>query len=128
VTSKEKTFFDQVGGAETFHRLVAKFYEGVATDPLLRPMYPDEDLAEAQERLFLFLQQYWGGPNTYQQMRGHPRLRMRHAPFHVGIAERDAWLTHMREAVDALDLAPDLESELWAYLVGAADAMVNVVG
>jgi hemoglobin len=126
VSSKEVTFFDQVGGAETFRRLVAKFYEGVAVDPILRPMYPDEDLTEAQERLFLFLQQYWGGPNTYSQLRGHPRLRMRHAPFRVGIAERDAWLSHMRQAVDSLDLAPDLESELWSYLVAAADAMVNV--
>jgi hemoglobin len=126
VTSEEVTFFDKVGGAETFYRLVAKFYQGVAADPILRPMYPDEDLAEAQERLFLFLQQYWGGPNTYQQLRGHPRLRMRHSPFHVGIAAHDAWLGHMREAVDSLNLAPELAGELWSYLVAAADAMVNV--
>lgn len=126
VAREEGTFFDQVGGEETFRRLVAKFYEGVSTDPILRPMYPDEDLTEAKERLFLFLQQYWGGPNTYSQLRGHPRLRMRHSPFHVGIQERDAWLLHMREAVDSLDLSDDLDHELWSYLVAAAHSLINV--
>jgi len=126
VTNDEITFFDQAGGEPTFRRLVAKFYEGVASDPILRPMYPDEDLAAAAERLFLFLQQYWGGPNTYSQLRGHPRLRMRHAPFQVGSAERDAWLIHMRAAVDSLDLKPDLESELWSYMVAAAHSLINV--
>lgn len=122
----EVTFFEKVGGQETFRRLVTKFYEGVATDPILRPMYPDEDLTEAQERLFLFLQQYWGGPDTYSKTRGHPRLRLRHAPFQIGIVQRDAWLGHMRQAVDSLDLEQDLESELWSYLVAAANSLVNV--
>lgn len=126
MTNDEITFFDQAGGEPTFRRLVAKFYEGVASDPILRPMYPDDDMAAAEERLFLFLQQYWGGPDTYSQLRGHPRLRMRHAQFHVGSAERDAWLTHMRAAVDALELESDLESELWSYLVAAAHSLVNV--
>jgi hemoglobin len=126
VTSEEVTFFDKVGGSETFHRLVAKFYEGVATDPILRPMYPDTDLTQAQERLLLFLQQYWGGPSTYSELRGHPRLRMRHARFHVGLLERDAWLLHMREAVDSLNLDSALETELWSYLVAAANSLVNV--
>jgi len=124
VTS-EPTFFEKVGGEETFRRLVAKFYEGVAIDPILRPMYPDEDLSHAEERLFLFLQQYWGGPRTYSETRGHPRLRLRHAPFQIASAERDAWLEHMREAVESLNLAMDLETELWTYLVAAAHAMVN---
>lgn len=126
MSNDDVTFFDRVGGEPTFRSLVAKFYEGVATDPILRPMYPDEDLAEARERLFLFLQQYWGGPNTYSQLRGHPRLRIRHAPFQVGIAQRDAWLNHMRDAVDSLNLEPDLESELWSYLMAAAHSLINV--
>ena len=121
----EVTFFEQVGGQETFRRLVVKFYEGVATDAILRQMYPDEDLSEAQERLFLFLQQYWGGPHTYSETRGHPRLRLRHAPFQIGTVQRDAWLSHMREAVGSLALAPDLEHELWSYLVAAAHSLVN---
>lgn len=126
MTSEEVTFFDKVDGSETFRRLVSKFYEGVAADPILRPMYPDSDLTQAQERLFLFLQQYWGGPSTYSELRGHPRLRMRHAPFRVGLAERDAWLLHMREAVDSLHLDSALETELWSYLVAAANSLVNV--
>jgi hemoglobin len=118
-------FFEQVGGEETFRRLVGTFYEGVELDPILRPMYPDADLTAAQERLFLFLQQYWGGPSTYSETRGHPRLRLRHAPFKIGGVQRDAWLSHMRVAVDSLKLAPDLENELWNYLVAAANSLVN---
>ncbi len=95
------TFFDAVGGEPTFRRLVEEFYAGIAADPLLRPMYPEEDLGPAADRMRLFLMQYWGGPNTYSAQRGHPRLRMRHAPFRIGAAERDAWLGHMRRAVDA---------------------------
>ena len=121
----EANFFEQVGGADTFRRLVGTFYEGVATDPILRPMYPDADLADAQERLFLFLQQYWGGPSTYSETRGHPRLRLRHAPFKIGAVQRDAWLSHMRVAVESLKLAAELESELWNYLVAAAKSLVN---
>lgn len=126
MSNEEVTFFDQVGGESTFRRLVEKFYEGVAVDPILRPMYPDEDLTEAKERLFLFLQQYWGGPTTYSQLRGHPRLRMRHSPFRVGLEERDAWLSHMKEAVASLNLVAGLENELWTYMVAAAHSLVNV--
>jgi hemoglobin len=117
--------YEQFGGEPTFRKLVQRFYAGVATDPLLRPMYPDKDLGPATERLTLFLMQYWGGPNTYSASRGHPRLRMRHAPFEVSPAARDAWLRHMRAAVDSLDLAPDLARTLWDYLERAAYFMVN---
>ncbi|MFV2109850.1 globin [Micromonospora sp. LOL_015] len=119
------TFFAAIGGEPAFRRLVDEFYAGVATDPLLRPMYPEQDLGPAAERLTLFLMQYWGGPGTYSEQRGHPRLRMRHAPFRIGPAERDAWLTHMRRAVDRLDLHPELAGMLWDYLERAAYFMVN---
>ncbi|MET8086753.1 globin [Micromonospora sp. NPDC005197] len=121
------TLFEAVGGEPTFRRLVDEFYAGVATDPLLRPMYPEEDLGPAADRFTLFLMQYWGGPNTYSAQRGHPRLRMRHAPFRIGGAERDAWLRHMRQAVDRLDLEPQLAVALWDYLERAAYFMVNVM-
>jgi hemoglobin len=114
-----------VGGEETFHRLVHRFYAGVADDPVLRPLYPEPDLAGAEERLRMFLVQYWGGPRTYSEQRGHPRLRMRHVPFRIGLAEREAWLRHMRDAVDSLGLPPDAETLLWDYLVMAANSMVN---
>ncbi|WP_436886828.1 globin [Nocardiopsis dassonvillei] len=120
------TFYEAVGGEETFTRLVRRFYEGVADDPVLRPMYPEEDLGPAEERLRLFLIQYWGGPRTYNEQRGHPRLRMRHFPFRIGTAERDLWLRHMRAAVDSLDLPEVLERQLWEYMVMAAHSMVNV--
>ena len=122
------TFYDAVGGEETFRRLVHHFYAGVAEDPLLRPLYPEPDLAGAEERLRMFLVQYWGGPRTYQEQRGHPRLRMRHAPFAIGIAERDAWLRHMRAAVDSLDLPESALVPLWDYLEMAAHSMVNQPG
>ncbi|MET7637840.1 globin [Streptomyces sp. NPDC005438] len=122
---QEQTFYEQVGGEETFRRLVRRFYEGVADDPVLRPMYPEEDLGPAEERLVLFLMQYWGGPRTYSDQRGHPRLRMRHAPFKVDRAAHDAWLHHMREAVDSVELDPEHERQLWDYLVYAAASMVN---
>jgi hemoglobin len=120
------TFFEEVGGEPTFRKLVDEFYAGVADDPILRPLYPEEDLGPANERLRLFLMQYWGGPGTYSANRGHPRLRMRHAPFRVGIAERDAWLRHMRRAVDAINLEPAAAQQLWDYLERAAYFMVNV--
>jgi hemoglobin len=122
------TFYDAVGGEETFRRLVHHFYAGVAEDSLLRPLYPEPDLAGAEERLRMFLVQYWGGPRTYQERRGHPRLRMRHAPFAIGIAERDAWLRHMRAAVDSLDLPESAAVMLWDYLEMAAHSMVNQPG
>jgi hemoglobin len=121
----EPTFYEAVGGEPTFRKLVAAFYEGVATDPVLRPLYPEADLAPAEERLRLFLIQYWGGPGTYSERRGHPRLRMRHAPFRIGPTERDAWLRHMRAAVDVLGLDPAHERTLWQYLERAALHMVN---
>jgi hemoglobin len=123
----EPTFYEQVGGHETFVRLVDAFYDGVATDPVLRPMYPEEDLAPAKERLRMFLEQYWGGPTAYGDQRGHPRLRMRHAPFRVNPDARDRWLAHMRVAVESLRLAPLLESMLWDYLERAAWSMVNTM-
>ncbi len=102
-----------------------RFYLGVADDPLLRPIYPESDLSGAERRLTMFLEQYWGGPTTYSAERGHPRLRMRHAPFKVNPAARDAWLRHMRDAVDSLELAPLHDATLWDYLERAAHSMVN---
>jgi hemoglobin len=122
---EEISFFEAIGGEPTFRRLVQRFYEGVAEDPLLRPMYPDEELGPATERLTLFLMQYWGGPNTYSTTRGHPRLRMRHAPFRVDLAARDAWLKHMRDAVDSLGLPEAQHKTLWEYIERAAYFMVN---
>jgi hemoglobin len=120
-----RTFFDEVGGHATFERLVARFYAGVRADPVLAPLYPQDDWAGAEARLRGFLEQYWGGPTTYSEQRGHPRLRMRHAPFAIGPAERDAWLTHMRDAVDSLELPPDQDATLWGYLEMAAHSMQN---
>jgi hemoglobin len=121
----EPTFYDAIGGAETFRKLVDAFYAGVAGDPVLRPLYPEADLRPANDRLRMFLEQYWGGPGTYSEQRGHPRLRMRHAPYRVGPRERDAWLAHMRTAVDSLGLDPAHEAVLWDYLERAAYSMVN---
>ena len=120
-----RTFYAEVGGAPTFHALVAHFYAGVRTDPVLAPLYPQDDWEGAEERLRGFLEQYWGGPTTYSEARGHPRLRMRHAPFAIGTAERDAWLRLMREAVDSLDLTPEQDATLWGYLEMAARSMQN---
>ncbi|MFF2012277.1 globin [Streptomyces sp. NPDC058195] len=124
-TLQEQSLYEQVGGEETFRRLVHLFYQGVAEDPLLRPMYPEEDLGPAEERFALFLMQYWGGPRTYSERRGHPRLRMRHIPFRVDRAAHDAWLRHMRVALDELGLAPELDQKLWDYLTYAAASMIN---
>jgi hemoglobin len=122
------TFYQAVGGEETFRRLVARFYQGVAGDPVLRAVYPEEDLADAEERLRLFLIQYWGGPATYNERRGHPALRMRHARFAIGPAERDAWLRHMTAAIDSLDLPKDLSAPLRDYVTTAAHALTNQPG
>ncbi|MCW2701490.1 MAG: glbO [Blastococcus sp.] len=120
-----RTFYDEVGGRDTFVRLVSRFYAGVRTDPVLAPLYPQDDWEGAETRLRGFLEQYWGGPKTYSQERGHPRLRMRHAPFAIGSVERDAWLTHMRDAVDSLQLSPEQDATLWGYLEMAALSMQN---
>jgi hemoglobin len=122
------TFYELVGGEPTFRRIVARFYEQVATDGVLRALYPEEDLAPAEERLRLFLMQYWGGPTTYSEQRGHPRLRMRHAPFTIGAAERDAWLGAMRIAVDEAGLEEPHRAQLWKYLEGTAQHMMNSRG
>ena len=120
-----ENFYEAVGGEETFRTVVGRFYELVRSDELLRPLYPEEDLGPAEERLRMFLMQYWGGPRTYSAQRGHPRLRMRHAPFRIGLAERDAWLRCMRTAVDEADLGEAHRAVLWNYLEMAAHSMVN---
>ena len=119
------SFFERVGGEDFFRALVDDFYAGVVGDPLLRPMYPDDDLPGASERLRLFLMQYWGGPETYSEQRGHPRLRMRHAPFPVSPEARDHWLEHMLAAVAKRGLAAELEAELVEYLKRTAFFLVN---
>ncbi len=119
------TPYQQLGGHPAFEALVDRFYQGVEQDEVLRPLYPEQDLGPAKERLRMFLEQYWGGPTTYSEQRGHPRLRMRHAPFAVTPLARDRWLAHMREAVTSLALPPMQESMLWDYLERAAWSMVN---
>ena len=119
------SFYEQVGGEKFFSDLVSQFYSHVAIDPILRPMYPDSDMKGAAERLKMFLEQYWGGPTTYQEVRGHPRLRMRHAEFHINKAAHDAWLDAMRQAVDGMEMDGALKEQLWSYIEMAADSMVN---
>lgn len=123
-----QTFYDAVGGAETFRKIVSRFYELVREDEVLLPLYPPDELDDAEDRLRMFLEQYWGGPRTYGKQRGHPRLRMRHAPFRIGFLERDAWLRCMHTAVasiDATTLDDAHRRELLAYLEMAAQSMVN---
>ncbi|MCU1619438.1 MAG: glbO [Modestobacter sp.] len=120
-----RTFYAEIGGEPTFRALVARFYAGVREDPILRPMYPADDWDGAETRLRMFLEQYWGGPRTYSDDRGHPRLRMRHAPFAVDEKARDAWLSHMRDAVDSLELTAEQDATLWGYLEMAARSMQN---
>lgn len=118
-------FWREVGGRATFEKLVRAFYDGVQTDDVLWPMYPQQDLEGAIQRLTGFLEQYWGGPGTYSEERGHPRLRMRHTPFKINPDARDRWLRHMRAAVDTIELSPLHDAQLWDYLERAAHAMVN---
>lgn len=122
---RETSFYELVGGHDTFVRLVRGFYDGVAGDPVLRALYPEEDLGPAQVRLRMFLEQYWGGPRDYSEERGHPRLRMRHAPFAITEHHRDLWLSHMRNALDKRQLPPELDDRMWEYLVMAAQSMIN---
>lgn len=128
VAQREFTVYNALGGMTFFEDLVERFYRGVQADLLLRPLYPD-DLTESKRHLALFLAQYWGGPTTYSDDRGHPRLRMRHAPFAIGVAERDAWLRHMGAALESLlddhDVHPVVEAKLLDYFSMAADAMIN---
>ena len=119
------SFYEEIGGEAFFADLTAQFYAQVAVDPILRPMYPDTDLKAAAMRLQWFLEQYWGGPTTYQENRGHPRLRMRHAEFHINLAAHDAWLNAMRAAVDGVEMKPEHKEQLWGYLEMAAAAMIN---
>lgn len=128
--AQERTFFDEIGGMPVIEGIVRRFYEGVATDEVLGPMYPPEDLADgsAERRLRLFLAQYWGGPTTYSQERGHPRLRMRHAPFRVDREAKEHWLTHFRAALDEAGLTPEQDAKFWGYVTYAADFMLNTEG
>lgn len=120
-----KSFHERVGGSAVFAELVSQFYAQVAVDPILRPMYPDQDMKGAAHRLQMFLEQYWGGPTRYSEERGHPRLRMRHAGFHIASEQRDAWLTCMRNAIHGLGLEKDLEIEMLNYVEMAANSLVN---
>ena len=123
------TVYERVGGHQTFVDLVHAFYEGVAQDPPLRDLYPEEDLEPAEVRLRMFLEQYWGGPTTYSEQRGHPRLRMRHMPFRVTPAQRDRWLHHMNAAIDTVADRMDAldEQQMRGYMAHAAQAMVNTL-
>ena len=121
------TFYDDIGGIETIRKIVTRFYEGVATDEVLRPLYPEADLSAAEDRFAMFLEQYWGGPTTYSDQRGHPRLRMRHAPFAVTPTARDHWLHHFRAALDQADLTPEQDAQFWDYVTHAAQFMINTM-
>lgn len=123
--NESASLYERVGGEEFFEQLTTVFYQGVVTNKVLRPMYPPDDLTYAREKLKLFLMQYWGGPDEYSQKRGHPRLRMRHMPFVIDDAAREAWLTSMRHALESTAIDQSLKDELWAYFVMAANAMVN---
>ena len=125
--AEQTSFYDQVGGAPTFRKLVYEFYQQVEADPEFKAMYPEADLGPAEERLRLFLIQYWGGPSDYSQLRGHPRLRARHMPFHIDAKARETWLRFMRNAMDTLDLAPLHYDTMWDYFQRAARAMQNQV-
>jgi hemoglobin len=121
----EQSLFDAVGGEEFFVKLVDGFYVGIESDEVLRPMYADQDLTESRRHLTLFLQQYWGGPATYQAERGHPRLRMRHMPFVIDGDARDRWIYHMHASLFQIEMDEALRDQLWAYLVAAAHSLVN---
>jgi hemoglobin len=122
-----RTFYDEIGGYPTIAKIVDRFYAGVAEDEVLRPLYPEEDLGPAAERFTLFLVQYWGGPTTYSDTRGHPRLRMRHAPFAVTPRARDHWLKHFREGLDEANLSAEQHAQFWDYVTHAAQFMVNTL-
>jgi hemoglobin len=121
----EPSVYEAAGGMPFFERLIGHFYEGVAADPVLAPLYPPHDLDGARRRLTLFFAQYWGGPRTYDAERGHPRLRMRHVPFAIGPAQRDAWLRLMRSAIEASEPPPAVAEPLVTYVEMAAEAMRN---
>jgi len=120
-----ENFYAEVGGAPVFDKIVARFYELVRENEVLRPLYPEQDLGPAEVRLRMFLEQYWGGPRTYSDRRGHPRLRMRHAPFPVTPLAKEHWLRHFRAGLDEADLPPELDAQFWDYVTHAAQFMVN---
>lgn len=119
------TFYEEVGGTEFFEELISAFYAVVAVDPILSPMYPEQDWHAAAERLQMFLEQYWGGPTTYSETRGHPRLRMRHNQFFIDSKAKEAWLNAMTRALDSVDISIEHRAELWNYLEMAANSLVN---
>ncbi|MCW2808533.1 MAG: globin [Marmoricola sp.] len=121
------TFYDDIGGSATIRTIVKRFYAGVAEDEVLRPLYPEPDLAAAEERFAMFLEQYWGGPTAYSDQRGHPRLRMRHAPFAVTPTARDHWLMHFRAGLDEAQLTPEQDAQFWGYVTHAAQFMINTM-
>ena len=125
MSTEQSTFYDEIGGYPTVAKIVDRFYEEVATDEVLRPIYPEQDLRPAAERFTMFLVQYWGGPTTYSERRGHPRLRMRHAPFKVTPTARDHWLRCFRAGLDATNLTPEQDAQFWDYVTHAAQFMVN---
>src|ERR1700742_4588659 len=128
VTQAQRSFYDEVGGHDTFHTIVSRFYQLVREDEILRPIYPEDDLAGAEERLRMFLEQYWGGPRTYSDRRGHPRLRMRHVPFRITPIERDAWLRCRHTpgpSIDSNTLDDEHRRVLLDYLEMAANSLVN---
>lgn len=119
------TIYEAVGGEPFFVTLVDRFYQRVEADPLLMPMYPADDMDGARRRLHLFLMQYFGGPTTYSQERGHPRLRMRHVPFTVGQAERDAWVAHMTASLESLEAPPEMRQAMLSYFDHTATFLRN---
>ena len=119
------TDFEVFGGKEFFSSLAKDFYQEIITDPILKPMYPEDDIDGAIERLTLFLMQYWGGPTTYSDQRGHPRLRMRHAQFPIDFTAKDAWLKNMEIALGKQNISDENRTKLWNYLMMAADSMIN---
>lgn len=120
----DEPLYERVGGQPWFDALVERFYVGVESNPVLRPLYPD-DLGPGKRHLALFLAQYWGGPGTYSELRGHPRLRARHLPFAIGDAERDAWVAHMTAAVQAAEADDATKDEFLAYVADAATFLIN---
>lgn len=125
VSDETLSYYDEIGGEPTIRAIVDRFYAGVAEDPLLRPMYPEADLGPAADRFSLFLMQYWGGPTTYSERRGHPRLRMRHAPYAVTPRAAERWLVHFRAGLDEAELTPEQHARFWDYVTHAAQFMIN---
>ena len=120
-----RSIYELAGGEAAFRTMVSRFYAHVEADPVLRPVYPEQDLSDAAEHLTLFLIQYWGGPQTYNELRGHPRLRLRHRPFAIGQEERDAWMTQMAAAVESMNFPGGVRDAMLDYFETAATAMIN---